>query len=102
MSTIFRRLSHKLSPELLLFVERYSEDIVSRNILTLRILLPLVIVTVVMVAVDWVLERSQLVQLYPIAVDSSSSSGNSAVASFFQQWEILLAVGTVRLTVGMP
>ncbi|GJU22673.1 hypothetical protein Tco_1156015 [Tanacetum coccineum] len=58
MSTIFRRLSHKLSRELLPFVELYYGDIVSRNVLTLRIPSPFVIVIVVMVAVV-ILERSR-------------------------------------------
>ncbi|GKA55623.1 hypothetical protein Tco_0754695 [Tanacetum coccineum] len=59
MSTIFRRLSHKLSRELLPFVELYSGDIVSRNVLTLRIPSPFVIVIVVMVAVvgSWSVRR---------------------------------------------
>ncbi|GKC57055.1 hypothetical protein Tco_1084653 [Tanacetum coccineum] len=51
LSTIFRHLSHKLFRKLLPFVDLYSGDIVSRNILTLRIPSPLVIVIVVMVAV---------------------------------------------------
>ncbi|GJU06593.1 hypothetical protein Tco_1123023 [Tanacetum coccineum] len=51
LSTIFHHLSHKLSNELLLFVKLYSGDIISRNVLTLRIPSPFVIVIVVMVAV---------------------------------------------------
>ncbi|GJX69745.1 putative reverse transcriptase domain-containing protein [Tanacetum coccineum] len=51
LGTIFRHLSHKLFRKLLPFVDLYSGDIVSRNILTLRIPSPLVIVIVVMVAV---------------------------------------------------
>ncbi|GJQ90857.1 hypothetical protein Tco_0001996 [Tanacetum coccineum] len=68
MSTIFRRPSHKLFRELLPFVELDSGDNVSRNVLILGIPSPFVIVIVVRVAVDWVLERSQLVQLYPIGI----------------------------------
>ncbi|GKD15137.1 hypothetical protein Tco_1199544, partial [Tanacetum coccineum] len=51
MSTIFRHLSHKLSRKLLPFVKLYSGNIVSRNVLTLGIPSPFVIVIVVMVAV---------------------------------------------------
>ncbi|GJR58770.1 hypothetical protein Tco_1500932 [Tanacetum coccineum] len=47
---IMHRLSHKLSRELLPFVELYSGDIVSRNVLTLCISSQFVIVIVVMVA----------------------------------------------------
>ncbi|GKB22840.1 hypothetical protein Tco_0862241 [Tanacetum coccineum] len=43
LNTIFRRLSHKLPHELLPFVELYSGDIVSRNVLTLYIPSPFVI-----------------------------------------------------------
>ncbi|GJZ04438.1 hypothetical protein Tco_0537713 [Tanacetum coccineum] len=43
LNTIFRRLSHKLPHELLPFVELYSGDIVSRNVLTLYISSPFVI-----------------------------------------------------------
>ncbi|GJV06403.1 hypothetical protein Tco_1344059, partial [Tanacetum coccineum] len=51
LSTIFHHLSHKLSHELLPFIDLYSGDIVSRNVLTLHIPSPFVIVIVVMFAV---------------------------------------------------
>ncbi|GJY23003.1 GAF domain-containing protein [Tanacetum coccineum] len=50
-SAIFHHLPHKLSHELLPFVDFYSGNIVSRNALTLHIPLPSVIVVVVMFAV---------------------------------------------------
>ncbi|GJW21536.1 putative reverse transcriptase domain-containing protein [Tanacetum coccineum] len=51
LSTIFHHLSYKLSHELLPFVDLYSEDIISRNVLTLHISSPFVIVILVMFAV---------------------------------------------------
>ncbi|GJU58967.1 hypothetical protein Tco_1236733 [Tanacetum coccineum] len=47
-SAIFHQLSHKLSRELLSFVDLYSRDIVSRNVVTLHIPSPFVLVVVVM------------------------------------------------------
>ncbi|GJV06579.1 hypothetical protein Tco_1344235 [Tanacetum coccineum] len=51
LNAIFHHLPHKLSHELLPFVDFYSGDIVSRNALTLHIPSPSVIVVVVMFAV---------------------------------------------------
>ncbi|GKA93213.1 putative reverse transcriptase domain-containing protein [Tanacetum coccineum] len=51
LNAIFHHLSHKLSLELLPFVDFYSGDIVSRNVLTLHIPSSSVMVVVVMFAV---------------------------------------------------
>ncbi|GJW82015.1 hypothetical protein Tco_0145990 [Tanacetum coccineum] len=63
---VIHHLKGYLFRELLLFVELDYGDTVSRNVLILGIPSPFDIVIAVRVAVDWVLERSQLVQLYSI------------------------------------
>ncbi|GJW40765.1 hypothetical protein Tco_0066610 [Tanacetum coccineum] len=66
LSTIIRRLSHKLLRELLPFVKLYSGNIVPRNVLILCIPSPFVIVIVVMAAVIGSWSGPRLYKLYQL------------------------------------
>ncbi|GJV86931.1 hypothetical protein Tco_1530869 [Tanacetum coccineum] len=79
MSTIIRRLSHKLFRELLPFVKLYSGNIVSRNVLILGIPSPFVIVLTL-----WSL------LLGPGAVPAGTTLSNSSYSAFDHDHDILV------------